>query len=198
MLCFQNCICQYLPVLNLISGGFFCFPYFGREHILGQLVAACGSPSCGSPACGRPSYAGQPALGGRIHQQPRQTIRPDETLSSAAPTLRCPRWNIIIVRVKNDPGATGAWWNYCHRSKPPIRVWPLIFRSHFSQILLRDFASWSPAREECSVDIICQICQICNFCRDGVDSICRQLCLQKNSMEPLSFATWKALMLQMA
>ena len=105
---------------------FFASPILADCILLGQLV-----PSCGSPACGSSSYAGQPALGGRIHQQPRQTIRPDETLSSAAPTLRCRRWNIIIVRVKNDPGATGAWWNYCHRSKPPIRVWPLIFRTNF-------------------------------------------------------------------
>ena len=81
----------------------FWTPYFGKRGSAGvecwvSLVAS---------ACGSPSHAGQPALGGRIHQ-PRQTIRPDETLSSPAPTLRCPRWNIIIVRVKNDPGATGA------------------------------------------------------------------------------------------
>ena len=116
MLCFQNCI-----IANIYQWPYLFASPILAECILGQLLAACGSPS----------YAGQPALGGRIHQQPRQTIRPDETLSSAAPTLRCPRWNIIIVRVKNDPGATGAWWNYCHRSKPPIRVWPLIFRSNF-------------------------------------------------------------------
>ena len=93
------------------------------------------------------------------------------------------------------------WWNYCHRSKPPIPVWPQRFWNKLflkiDQIDFRFFwgisASWSQAREHNLPNLpdlkVAEV-ELNQFVSNYV---CR-----KNSMEPLSFAIWKAPMLQIA
>ena len=148
-------------------------------------------------ACGSPSYAGQLALGGRIHQ-PRQTIRPDETLSSTAPTLRYRRWNIIIVRVKNDRGATGALMELLphrsriyHRYKLDLWYWGQTFFKNFARIwsnrvhiLLYGFLKVNLRPPSAAVSTsFAKFAIFATYAalKAATQSICRQLCLSAGS-----------------
>ena len=147
-------------------------------------------------ACGSPSYAGQLALGGRIHQ-PRQTIRPDETLSSTAPTLRYRCWNIIIVRVKNDRGATGALMELLphrsriyHRYKLDLWYWGQTFLNvariwlNRVHILLYGFLKVNLRPPSAAVSTsFAKFAIFATYAalKAATQSICRQLCLSAGS-----------------
>ena len=84
---------------------------------------------------GVPSYAGWPPLGVRIHQPAKTNDSSWWNIIIARSYTALPhRWNIIIVRVKNEPGATGAlmellphgldlsFWGQTHLKMNPVNL----------------------------------------------------------------------------